>query len=161
MKKLLKGFVPLALIILTFGCLNPETDNSDQCIEGTIPWRFYRLRFPDCFQKSIWIEVSESYKIGKNVKISIPFPMLHPRPDVEYKNVVEAIIQDYPIDETMLESLEYSPIFFNYRFASEAEIAGIRSGDPNCLEVYENRGIPVIVITHFSFNACPKHSENF
>ncbi|WP_304517395.1 hypothetical protein [Cecembia rubra] len=160
MKKLLKGFWPWILIILTFGCLNPEADNSGQCVEGTIPSGFYRLRFQDCFQKSIWIEVSVQTKIGKDVSISIPSPVLHPIPDVEYKNVVEALITNFNFDETLLESLEGSPIFFKYRNASDKEISEVRSFDPNCIEVYENIEIPVIVITQFSFESCPKQSEN-
>lgn len=161
MKKILKGFVLLLLVLFNFGCLSTETDNLDLCVEGTIPWGFYRLRYQDCFQKSIWIEVSEQTKIGKNIKISIPSPVLHPRPDVEYKNVVEALIPNYDFDEIILESLEGSPIFFDYRIASEVEIASIRSNDPNCIEVYESLGIPVVVITKFSFESCPKSSGNF
>ncbi len=145
---------------MTFSCLNPEADNSDQCVEGTIPSGFYRIRYQDCYQKSIWIEVSYQTKIGNNVRISIPSPVLNPQPDAKYNNVVEAIIPNYNFDETLLESLEGSTFFFKYRNASDEEILKVRSINPNCIEVYENNEIPVIVITQFSFDSCPKHSEN-
>jgi len=161
MKGLLKNFFLGVLFVLACGCLNPEIDPADQCFEGRIPGGYYRLRFTDCYKKSIWIEVSESIKIGKNVSIPMAAPVLHPRPPIEYKNVVEAIIPDYPIDENILEGLEASSIFFNYRIASDAEIVAIRNNDPNCIEVYENLGIPVIVITKFSFETCPNKSESF
>ncbi|UJP63632.1 hypothetical protein [Mongoliitalea daihaiensis] len=159
MKKFLKGFCQVLLILLTFGCLNPEDDNSGQCVEGTIPFVYYRLIFPDCYRKTFWIEVFGAEKIGKSVTIPKIQRGEHPEPAVKYFNVIEAIIPDYNFNETLLESLQGSSIYFEYRYASKEEISDVRNDSP-CKEIYDYFELPVIVITRFSFESCPKHSEN-
>ncbi len=137
------------------GCEKNTQQPTSDCLEGTIPVdTFYRDYHKGCFVNSYWLAVDPKHKIGRDVAIFTPSPVLYPAPPHEYRNVVEVALPEVISQSTRKDTLLGRKFYFRYRPASAAEIEQLRVKTEECTDVARAYNVPVIVITSFSLDAC-------
>jgi len=131
------------------GCGN-EVDNT--CYEGTIPTNsFYRMLYPVCFRKTMWIEVAPHHEIGKEVQIFTPSPTFPPVPPLVYRNVIEVPIPEELREAIRLDTLFGRTVYFRYRHPTPGE-TNLFQG--NCPEIRAAHPVPLLILSHFSLHPC-------
>lgn len=150
--KILKPFLFL-VILSVLSCEKNQLENG--CVEAMIPQNIvYKIKYGDCYPKSIWVEVLSDKNIGKDVTIYHAHPVLHPIEPDKYFNIVELVFTDDFIANHPIEELAGKRIYFEYRDPTEEEIKTVhpnQCGD-NVYEVYQT---PVMIATDWSFENCP------
>lgn len=147
-----------ALMLLGMGCREDNFNANSDCIEGIIPNdTLYRAIHEGCFSNSIWMEVLNKDDLGKDVNIFTPSPGEQPNFPIQYKNIVEILLTGQFFESNQLDTLLGKKIYFNYRFATEEEISAMRNSE--CTEVYDTYDIPILILTHLSFDGCPKTTD--
>lgn len=149
----------LAVAPLTTSCKKGELQKA--CVVGQFPGSIYKMKYPDCYPKSLWIEVLNDDLMGEDVTIAT-FNKAYDHPTEiktpHYSNVVEAVFENEEfLKSYTAQDLAGKKIYFQYREATEEEIHATRP--EHCYdfeELYQSYyKVPVVVITDWSFDDCP------
>lgn len=144
-------FCAVAALFLS-GCENGEARVAN-CVEAAIPANaFYRAVYRNCFDHTMWLEVSPAWSIGRDVAIFTPFPILFPTPPILYPNAIEVPRPEEVSRSMQPDTLFGKKVYFRYRQPTEAELRAFRTA--TCNEVYAAHPLPFFMLTYFSFSRC-------